>query len=420
MRRYPLTIDLGLSRLRAVATRLGITHKPDNSFLYTITGTNGKGSTAWLLHHALRVCGYSVCRYTSPYLHHFCENYGCGEGYFSDSEIAAAVTAIDPVAADSKITCFEFFTLVAFWLLHRVKPDIIILEVGLGGRLDAVNLWNTDCALITSIGLDHQQWLGPTREHIAQEKVAIARYGKPLLCGDFAPPHNIAAHARKLRAPYLRIRRDFTYRMQNHELTFKAVAPTHAIELAKDRAVECGRMLKISPEHHFTNSNLALSWQGLQYAPRAVDVHQVQSVWQTLHVPGRMQRLTYRGSNLLLDVAHNPQAAGWLVHRLRRHQAPLQVIVGMMADKDMVGLIAALDAISAIWRFVSLQDPRAATAETLCDIARATSSNPIYAYPNIEYALTDAIQDTRAQTILITGSFHTVQALLSYLDAATE
>ena len=187
------TIDMGLERVKQAAQRLGVI--APGAFVFTVAGTNGKGSTSTLIHNVLLEAGYHVGLYTSPHLIQFNERI-CIDGQIcSDQELISAFEAIEATRGEISLTYFEFTTLAAAWIFQRKKLDAWVLEVGLGGRLDAVNIWDPDIAVVTSIDLDHQQWLGENREAIGIEKVGIGRPGKPLVMGDPNPPLSVVEHA---------------------------------------------------------------------------------------------------------------------------------------------------------------------------------------------------------------------------------
>ncbi len=205
-------IDLGLDRIRQVATNLGLL-QPECPVI-TVAGTNGKGSTVALLSSLLNEAGYRVGAYISPHILRYNERIAFNGQPADDDFICDAFAAIDAARGDVSLTYFEFGTLAAMWLFVREAVDVIVLEVGLGGRLDAANLWDAEVAIITSIGIDHVDWLGDDREVIGREKAGIARPGKALICGDPEPPSSIAVVADEVGADYIQYGRDFSVRQR--------------------------------------------------------------------------------------------------------------------------------------------------------------------------------------------------------------
>ena len=203
---HPQTIDLGLERVAAVATRMGL--RPD-CVIVTVAGTNGKGSTCAFLEAMLTAAGYCVGLYTSPHLVRFNERIRIGGAMADDADIVAALTAVEAARAEVSLSYFEHATLAAMWLFRRAAVEVAILEVGLGGRLDAVNLFDADCAVVTSIDLDHQAYLGNDREAIGFEKAGIFRAGRPAICADRAPPDSLRRQAAAVGAEWQCLGSDF-------------------------------------------------------------------------------------------------------------------------------------------------------------------------------------------------------------------
>ena len=384
---HPQDIELGLKRIRAVAQRLGVDKKPASSFLYTVTGTNGKGSCCALLASACAALGMSHCVYTSPHLLRFNERLVCDGNEFIDQAWVDAFARIEQVRGDIQLTYFEYTTLAAFELISRQAPEVIILEVGLGGRLDAVNIWDCDCALLSSLGLDHQQYLGNTLADIFREKIAIQRPGKPVVVACSELPPQAQQQLNSLPVPSYQIGRD--YHLRGAQLQAHNGACLHLPELLLQAI------------------NAATCWQALQFLPvPELPAATIASAWRHCQLPGRQQRIDYQGKSLIIDVAHNPQAALSLVDKLDPG-ARTACIIAMLADKDCRAFVEQLSPSVSSWHCLELDGiARALPAAQLAQIIQQQSGQKPYQHPDLPSALHTCQQLPEAK-ILITGSFHT-------------
>ena len=346
---HPQLIELGLDRIQQVFQLLH--PEPPPFTVITVGGTNGKGSSVALLESIFLHAGYRVGTYTSPHLLRYNERIRIAGQELSDSQLCEAFQRVDEARGDISLTYFEFGTLAALDLFYLEPLDMVLLEVGLGGRLDAVNILDSDVALITSIGLDHTDWLGEDRESIAQEKAGIMRAGKPVICSDSDIPEAIYSEANRIGSNLYCLGRDFSYEPQNdhwcwsgrhkepHSLPFPALAGEHQLRNAAGvlMVLEC----------------LAKSFP-VPYA-------HVQQALQDMHVSGRQQIVEAKPA-WIFDVAHNAQSAEALAALLstRKAHANTYAIVGMLQDKDIAAVLQPVLPYVSDWYCVDLAAPRGA------------------------------------------------------------
>jgi len=406
---HPSAIELGLERAGAVAKRLGLQRPAAR--VVTVSGTNGKGSTCALLAALLRAQGFSVGVYSSPHLLRYNERVSINGQQASDEALCAAFAAVDSARGEISLTYFEMGTLAAFWLFERAKLDVAVLEVGLGGRLDAVNLVDADLALITHIALDHSEWLGNTREQVAYEKAAIFRAKKPALCGDLNPPQTLLDSAQKLGAPLTLRGRDYDFAQDESTWHWRG-------QSAQGTPLQLhGLPLPALP---LPSAALALQAAALLNLPLRAET--LGKVLAETRLRGRMQRksLNFQGKslNLLLDVAHNPDAAQYLAARLAESSPRKRLAVfGLLADKDLPGVIAPLLPLIKHWAVTALPSVRSREAAEL-KIALQAEKAEVAAYPTLADAL--KAQCERAQEgdeILLFGSFYSVSEALLFLQS---
>lgn len=411
---HPTEIDLGLERITQVAQRMNLLNPAAK--VITVAGTNGKGSCVTATAALLGAAGYSVGVYTSPHLLHYNERIVVDGKPVADAEICSAFESIfnacQQTSADYpepiSLTYFEYGTLAALEVFRRQQVTAMVLEVGLGGRLDAINIIDADVAVITSIALDHTDWLGDNREAIGYEKAGIMRAGKPVVCADFSPPQSLLDHARNLSASLHLIARDFGYSVNDatwnwwsNQLQFSSQAlpqlPLPSLAAALQVATILGLNL---PDLDAFNRIAAL------------------------RVPGRFQTLQWRERQVILDVAHNPAATAYLVERLMQGATPgskIHGIVAMMADKDRAQSLENLKGRVNFWYAADLSSiPRAASVEqlrqNLVDLGVATTFSGSVA-DCLQAAYSNSAPEDR---ILIFGSFYTVAAGLQALAGAAE
>lgn len=387
----PEVIKLGLERMREVAERLHLLSLPGQ--VITVAGTNGKGSTVALLDALARGAGYTTSVYTSPHLFRFNERMRQNGRQVSDLDLCCAFEAVEVARQDVALTYFEFTTLAAFWLFQRLPTDLYLLEVGLGGRLDAVNLLDANVAVITSIGLDHLEWLGNTREAIGREKAGIARAGRPLLYGERDMPASIGAVAGETEARLLRA---------GHAFGFDAPA---------QRLYWGDQSLTLSMPVLLGEDNLATALAALACLSVRPEADVIRQVAAETRLAGRSQRLQLDGCDWIFDVGHNREAVARLAVRLPKHGGRTIALCGMLIDKPAAAVLALRDKVDA-WFVTDLPGPRGGGLErfrTLLPDARC------FEHP------AEAVAAVRASCqagdrVLVFGSFVTVAEVWRCLD----
>lgn len=404
---HPRSIDLGLNRLRPVASRLGLTRPAPT--VITVGGTNGKGSCVALLERVLSAAGCRVGSYTSPHLLRYNERIRINGVEAADHVICEAFERVDRARGESSITYFEFGTLAALDLFQRSQLDVAVLEVGLGGRLDAVNLVSADVALVVTIDLDHLDWLGADRDDVGREKAGIFRPGRPAVVADPQPPAGLLAAAAVI-GPRLLLR----------ERSFSVVS--HA-DGSWDWLSRAGTSLYSLPAP-------ALSGPGqLDNAAAVVAVLQcladvpprvaIEEGLRSARLRGRQQWVDGRVP-VLLDVAHNTQALGALSATLGQRQIPGRTlaVLGMLADKDVAAAIAITSPAIDAWYLATLAGARGQSAQALAStLQEMGNTRPSRCYPDVASALTAAQLDAEAgDRIVVFGSFLTVAGALAALE----
>ncbi|MFM4849918.1 bifunctional tetrahydrofolate synthase/dihydrofolate synthase [Aeromonas rivipollensis] len=392
---HPVNIDMGLERVGAVARRMGLTRLPFK--VITVAGTNGKGSSCAMAASILMAAGYKVGVYSSPHLLRFTERVRIDGAELSDSEHCAAFAEVEAARGEIALTFFEFATLAGLWLFCRAAPDVLLLEVGLGGRLDATNVVESDVAMITSIALDHCDWLGDTREAVAVEKAGVYRAGKPAISGEPNPPATIASEAQRLGACLRQVGHDF--HGDEHHTGWDYHGLNHWLGLPKPAL----------PLMNAVTVLAALESLGLPLAESAI-----REGLASARLAGRMQRLQDEPL-VIVDVAHNPHSAAYLASQLRQipGKGKRRAVVGMLKDKDMAGSLAELDGLIDHWFLASLTGPRAATAEQLV-AALGDGQGPAATFDGVSAAYRAALAASSPDDMVIVfGSFYTVADVLA-------
>lgn len=400
---HPQKIDLSLERIRCVAERLALLKVPYP--IITVAGTNGKGSTVALLDAMYRAAGWRVGLYTSPHLLRYNERVRLNGMPVSDAQLCEAFVAINTARREISLSYFEFATLAALWIFQRAGLDLVILEVGLGGRLDAVNLMDADVAVLTTVALDHEHFLGRGREAIGREKAGIFRPQRPVVCGDADPPASVLARIDALKAPLYLRQRDF-----------------HAQPLADGRWMfhgphgEQGPLPRPALRGAFQYANAAASLMAVELLQGRLPVRPealAQGLAQVT-LAGRFERLR-RDPEVIIDVAHNPQAAEALAGLLREYPSAGRTlaVMAMMADKDIDGVLHALRPCMDAWYLGDLTLERALPAQHLAQHLR-TDGTAVYCHDTLLNAYQQALADARpADRIVVTGSFYTVAEILA-------
>ncbi len=402
---HPNAIDLGLDRVRRVARTLNIT--PGSATVITVAGTNGKGSCVRALDAMLSATGAAVGSYSSPHLLHYNERIRIRGTDATDGTLCDVFAAIDAARGEISLTYFEFGTLAALLLFARARLDYWLLEVGLGGRLDACNVIDPDIAVITSIDLDHMDWLGDSRESIGREKVGICRPGRPLVCADRVPPSTIVDAVEKHGVPFFCVGKHFDYRViDTGRLEFRSGDSTPVTVVADLPAPSVAAALQVCKLLKLIDGD----------ASRAM----ILGGLRTARLPGRLETVDINGRTLVLDVAHNPAALGFLVERLRmcapdRHYL---AVIAMMADKDIAGSLAALAPIVDTWLLAPLDDvPRSASIETMVSALPANAN--FQTFESLDLALEHATL-AGEYDILVAGSFYTAGRARIWLKGRIE
>ncbi|HVR93496.1 MAG TPA: bifunctional tetrahydrofolate synthase/dihydrofolate synthase [Casimicrobiaceae bacterium] len=404
---HPKAIAMGLDRVSAVYARLGVVLSCP---VITVGGTNGKGSTCALLECMLRAGGYRVGAYTSPHLLHYNERVRVDAADATDDALLEAFAAVESARLTTPLTYFEFGTLATLWLLARAGLDVVVLEVGLGGRLDAVNVVDADVAIVTTVAIDHVDYLGTTREDIGREKAGIFRSGAFAICADRLPPATLLAQASAIGARLLRIGIDYDFTAHDGQWSYRGPGGTrHGLPIPALRGA-----------YQIANAATALAALDVLHGRLPVPMGAVREGLVSVELPGRLQVLPGRPVTVL-DVAHNPQAAAALADSLGSMGFHPQTwaVFGIMADKDIGSVIAALLPRVDRWYVASLPSPRGATALDLrlrletAGVAPASIrdfNDPASAYRAAREAVTEA------DRIIVFGSFLTVAAALALTD----
>ena len=365
-------IELGLDRVATVRERLG---QREQCPVILVGGTNGKGSTCAMLERILLAAGYRVGLYTSPHLLHYNERVRIDGLAASDASLCEAFEKVESARGEVALTYFEFGTLAAWEAFAEADVDAVVLEVGLGGRLDAVNAYEPDVAIVTGIALDHMDWLGPTREHIGREKAGIYRPGKPALCADAAPPQSLVDHAGAIGADLRLIGRDFGYeRLPEDRAQWRFFARRQGGETVRRMLAYPG----LRGEVQLANAAAAVAALELLRDRLPASMQAIREGLLATSLPGRFQTLPGRPA-VVLDVAHNPQACAVLASNLgdMGFHDRTYGIVGMLADKDIDGSLRAIASRIDHWLTIPLPSPRSESAARLADIVRAVAPGAV-------------------------------------------
>jgi dihydrofolate synthase/folylpolyglutamate synthase len=400
---HPRAVDLGLERCQTVAARMGW-EAPDFA-LVTVAGTNGKGSTVALLESMLEAAGYRTGAYTSPHLLRYNERIRVRGTPVADRTIGSAFERVEAARGAVSLTYFEFGTLAAMEVFRRVGLDAVVLEVGLGGRLDAVNLFDADVAVITAIDLDHTEWLGPDRESIGREKAGILRAGRPAICGDPGPPASVFEAAARVGAPLSLLGRDFR-------------AVRQAASWDWEGASRCLRGLPLPAlAGEFQLRNAAAAIAALEALAPGVVVERaaIERGLESVRLAGRLQVIEAPFERIL-DVAHNPQAVGELATFLRSRSCAgrTHALFAMLADKDIRGAVCAIAPVVDLWHVAGLPGPRGLPAEAIAArVAEASAAVPVQTYAWVEAAYRALLDRLRPpDRLVVFGSFLTVAGAL--------
>ena len=401
---HPKTIDMGLDRVRAVAERMGLRF---DCPVFTVAGTNGKGSTCAMLEAILTQAGFRTGLFTSPHLVRFEERCRIRGQNVDAADLIAAFARVESARAEISLTYFEFTTLAILDTLARAGLDAVILEVGLGGRLDAVNIIDTDCAIITSIDIDHAELLGDTREKIGFEKAGILRTGRPAIVSDPVPPQSVIDRATEIGADLWLLGRDFNYSGDKQQWAWAGRGRRYA-GLAYPALRGANQLINAS-------GVLAALTAMRQQLP--VTAQAVRNGLALVDLPGRFQVVPGQPA-LVLDVAHNPHSVAALALNLDAmgFYPTTHAVFGAMADKDLAPMLQRMDPLVDRWYFTDLPTPRAASGAALqaawqALTQRKDASSAVFSQP-LDALHAAAAKAQAADRIVVFGSFYTVGGVL--------
>lgn len=392
---HSTAIELGLTRVRHVAEQLELL-KPA-PYVFTVAGTNGKGTTCATLEAILIKAGYKVGVYSSPHLIRYTERVRIQGQELSEQAHVNSLSAIDKGRGSTSLTYFEFGTLSALYLFKQEQVDVAILEVGLGGRLDATNIVDSNVGVITSIALDHTDWLGHDRESIGREKAGILRAHCPAVVGEPDMPASIGDVATEIGAKLFR--RDHEWRYQQVEQHWNWQSATQNFANL--------------PLPNVPLANAATALAALTQSSLTIPEQAIYDGLQSANLPGRFQTISHE-PRTILDVGHNPHAAAYLATKLTEltKQGKLRAVVGMLTDKDIAGTLAHLIPLVDEWYCAPLTGPRGTTAQQIAQYLPHAST-----FDSVKAAWLQANADAdKSDTIIVFGSFHTVAEVMQELE----
>ena len=404
---------MGLERVGEVKKGMGL--QPQCPVV-VVAGTNGKGSVCAYLSQIYTQAGFKVGTLTSPHLLRYNERIAVNTRPVEDAAIVASFERIEAARAGISLTYFEFNTLAAVDIFIREKVDVMVLEVGLGGRLDAVNVFDADCAVVTSVDLDHQAFLGDTVEQVAFEKAGVFRIGKPAICGQTPPPESLRRHAWEIGAELLLIKRDFDFStLENVQWSYR-YHPQNSDGRTRNRNALPFPALRGA--YQLSNAACALTVLECLGDRLPVDIAAIKRGLLLVENPGRFQVLPGRPLTVL-DVGHNPHAA----RALRRSLINLMfaekrtAVFSILADKDIDGVLDIVKDQFDEWHIAPLDVPRGMTAEALVRKLAEHGIENVKVFENIEKAYRAALEKAgENDRIVVFGSFHTVAAVMAALS----
>ncbi len=402
----PKEIDLGLERVSRVLHGAGHRNHFDCP-LITVAGTNGKGSVVAYLEAIALAGGYTTCTYTSPHLLRYNERIRINGNEIDDNSLCAAFERIDQARGEEQLTYFEFGTLAAIDLFMIARPDLVIMEIGLGGRLDAVNIMQPSVSVITTVAIDHTDWLGTDRETIGLEKAGILRPGCPAVCGDFDPPQSVLRHAAELAVKLKLIGHDFQVEHSSETWRLRA----------NDSSLDELPLPALAGEFQLANAATAImALRSLHGFTTAVDA--IKQGLRNVRLSGRFQVIRQQPV-VIVDVAHNLQAAESLVSQLKAHDytGRTHAVVAMLADKPVADVVQAVSDEIDCWYTAGLESvPRGLSAAHMADaVERLTSDVKLSAASTVTSACEQALAAAAGNDrIIIFGSFYTVAEAMQF------
>ena len=396
---HPSSIELGLERVKSVAERLELLQPAP--YIFTVAGTNGKGTTCRTLEMILLAAGKRVGVYSSPHLLHFTERVRINNQESTPSDTVKAFVAIEKARGDVSLTYFEYATLAALYQFKQAQLDVVILEVGLGGRLDATNIVDADIAIITTIGIDHVEYLGNTRESIGREKAGIFKPKSIAVVGEPEIPSSILDVAHAVNCPLFAVNKDWSYQ-QIDKLTWQF-----------NSSIKQYQNLPI-PQVPLANAATAIA--ALSYSPFSITQKQIDSALEKTSLIGRFQ-IIQASPTVIVDVAHNPHAASYLVKQielLKQQQSKVgkvRFVIGMLKDKDIKSTLSIFNADQ--WYCASLYGERGCNADILKQFLQEENVANIATFDSVYEAYQKAMKEAKEDDIIVVcGSFHTVSAVL--------
>jgi dihydrofolate synthase / folylpolyglutamate synthase len=402
---HPKAIAMGLERVKSVADKLELTPK---FLIITVAGTNGKGSVCAILSQIYVESGYRVGCYTSPHLNRYNERVCVNLQAITDDDLCAAFEAVEAARSQAgsggvQLTYFEMGTLAAMWHFCRQNLDVCILEVGLGGRLDAVNIFESTCAIVTAIDLDHMEYLGDTREKIGFEKAGVFRANRLAICGDDNPPQSLLDFANQVGANLQLINRDFS--VKKTEQGWNYLSNTQV------------SLPNLGLTGEFQLNNAACAMCAVQHLDVILPVLQanIHAALRAVKLSGRFQQI-HAKPDIWVDVAHNPQAAKSLARNLQTTicEGKTLAVFGMLADKDVEGVISAMANEIDAWYLADIHSSRGAKAQSLHMVLQKNLPNhdknsPVQLFQTVVTAIESACKNAaKNDRIIVFGSFYTV------------
>ncbi|MCM2971433.1 bifunctional tetrahydrofolate synthase/dihydrofolate synthase [Larsenimonas suaedae] len=411
-RNHPVAIDLGLERIEPVARRMGLFDGKIASKVITVAGTNGKGSTVAMIEALALSHGLGCASYTSPHLFKYNERVRLDGAPVDDATLVMAFECVDAARDGISLTYFEAGTLAALHVFKTRAPDIAVLEVGLGGRLDAVNIIDPDVAVVTTVDRDHAAFLGTDLEQIGLEKAGILRKGAPAVLGSKTLPASVARYAQTLGAAPV-------YQLESQFRRTDADERGRWHWQGLDRHGErLGLSELIDPGLPLDNAATALQAFSLAHEPLSADA--IAQALGRITLPGRMQWLERGGRRWCLDVAHNPHAARYVAGQLVRQPGPRLGVLAMLSDKDAAAVVAELEGVIDGWILAGLDGDRARTGDELAEVVRASGARVIGTHDDVSSAIASlsvskGADEFEAASVLVCGSFFTVAEALTAL-----
>ncbi|WP_409439449.1 bifunctional tetrahydrofolate synthase/dihydrofolate synthase [Psychromonas sp. GE-S-Ul-11] len=401
---HPNAIELGLKRITEVGKRLNLIHF--DAKVVTVAGTNGKGTTCAYLEKILLDTGFKVGVYSSPHIHRYNERLRINGLELDDQAHCDAFAIIENARETISLSYFEYATLSCLYLLQQANCDYILLEVGLGGRLDATNMVESDVSVVTTIGIDHIDWLGCDREKIGFEKAGVFRANKPAICGELDVPQSIIDHAQSISAQLKLATKDFAFKMLDEQhwswTGQKTLSPIKQT---------------LMPMQNASTALAVIEALDITIAPEKL----IASV-ENATLAGRLQAIEGYGCDFYIDVAHNPQSAQYLATQIKRLKqlkpacCKVHAVVGMLSDKDMTATLSAINSEISEYHFADLHCYRGAPASLLLEAYQSSEYNNhnVTCYENVLGAVDKVVQNISASDIVIVfGSFHTVSDILT-------